>query len=120
LVTPLNAFYGKGVNMRILKLEGGVLVKREATDLDQNRIRFNWGYHDGAEDRRKGYSRPDGLTVGNIAIRHFDPIYGLAYTIGYEDREYDGNSERAWRAALARGSVKNGVTRYRWPKARVN
>ena len=63
--------------------------------LDNQRIRFNWGYHDGASDVRHG------RTLRNMA-EHFDLAYGDGYRRGVKDagegRATD-SSERAWLAS---------------------
>jgi len=81
-----------------------------------DRIRFNWGFHDGAndaEDRR----------LPREMDSHFDRIYAAGYVDGYrvvlagQDRS---SSEPAWTARLENGEIapltkttKTGATLYR-------
>jgi len=87
--------------------------RQEATDLDSNRLRFNWGYHDGAFFVNHGMTRrPDDLTVATIEARHFDPIYAKAWVRGYADakaRAYHASSEPAWIAS----GIKDGYEDHR-------
>ena len=58
------------------------------------RLRFNWGYHDGAGDvqhRRRVRSMTD----------HYGKIYAQGYEFGTEDAKndaYTGDSEAAWKS----------------------
>lgn len=58
------------------------------------RIRFNWGYHDGAmEAQKRGWDRS--------LKPHFDQIYIEGYQAGRSDflnGIYAGDSTEAWRA----------------------
>jgi hypothetical protein len=61
------------------------------------RIRFNWGYHDGANEAKRERIR-------NVA-GHYDKVYAQGYRYGVEDQTagvYQGNSDKAWteRASL--------------------
>jgi hypothetical protein len=84
--------------MKILK--NGKLVKRKTNpDLDRNRVRFNWGYHDAAMAFVTKHNRQDGLTVENIEAGHFDPIYAKGWVAGWNDSvngEYQTTSRPAW------------------------
>jgi hypothetical protein len=60
--------------------------------LDQPRIRFNWGFHDGAEHRRN--------RVRNVS-GHFDRIYAEGYRAGVSAAASGENTESsasAWKA----------------------
>ena len=77
---------------KIRKMVNRRIVWVKATDLDQNRIRFNWGYHDGALDVRTGFERKDDLN------KHYDQVYVRGYRAGAEDMRqatYFGDSVKA-------------------------
>lgn len=65
--------------------------------LDSSRVRFNWGYHDGASDVEH-----DRVTrKRSMMASHFDKIYAQGWEYGVEDaREgvYTGNSDEAWKS----------------------
>lgn len=79
----------------------------------ENRVRFNWGYHDGASHRHAGGSK-DRNGVGTKMDRtHFDQVYVAGFQYGYEDSaagSYDHSvhgttlSDGAWE----RSGLKNG------------
>lgn len=74
----------------LIKTNDGKTV-RKATTLDEDRIRFNWGYHDGNWEAGRGKIRD----VGN----HYDPVYASGYVEGvksFKRGTYSGNSESAW------------------------
>ena len=63
--------------------------------LESPRVRFNWGYHDGASDflnrRRRKW----------LNGHPHDKTYGQGYDYGYEDAlrgEYSESSEAAWKS----------------------
>jgi len=94
---------------KVRKMDNGRIVWRKATDLDQNRIRFNWGYHDGALDIRTGFVRRDDLD------KHYDTVYVVGYRAGAEDMRnatYFEDSTKAWEAS----GIESGVTAYRYAK----
>ncbi len=69
-----------------------------------DRVRFNWGYHDGAWDTKNGRPRCDTLQ-GPQSLTQVSREYDAAYYNGYiagkdhmRDGLYAGNSENAWRA----------------------
>ncbi len=69
-----------------------------------DRVRFNWGYHDAAQDVRRGWKRADGLTVFDIAEKHFDKPYARGFVEGWEDQTagtYLGLSDAAWKRVNA-------------------
>jgi len=90
----------------------------------ENRVRFNWGYHDAALAVERGWACPernfgfavggpmDGLaSVADILARHFDRVYAQGWQAGYEDAR-DGmyeargqNGEEAWEVAVRLGLV---------------
>ncbi len=51
------------------------------------RVRFNWGYWDGAVNTAKGFTRPDGITRDNIVRHHFDPFYAQGYVAGCDAQD---------------------------------
>ena len=57
------------------------------------RVRFNWGYHDGASDAKKGASPM-------WTAPHYDPVYEAGYRKGRSHVEisdqYTGDSTAAW------------------------
>ena len=78
-----------------MKRRGGWILDVDAGELrSEPRIRFNWGYHDGAHDvRRRGQ-------IASMA-GHFDKMYAAGYLVGVDDAkrgEYTGDSTRAWLA----------------------
>lgn len=67
--------------------------KKAAKPLFEDRVRFNGGYHDGAQAQERGWT-PEWQKG-----KHFDPVYERAYWAGREDKRtgvYDGNSSAAW------------------------
>lgn len=69
--------------------------------LDDPRIRFNWGYHDGASDVRNNRHKSD-----EWFRKHFDKVYLQGYAAGWRDMqngEYQENSTRAWNERRRRG-----------------
>ena len=75
------------------------MKKRMYKGTYEPRIRFNWGYHDGASDLKNGWTRLDGATVSNIEYKHFDKSYSRGYVEGYYDFKegiYNENSTAAW------------------------
>jgi hypothetical protein len=94
---------------KIRKMLNGKIRLVNATDLDSDRIRFNWGYHDGARE----IDRPNPNRTPGWEARHFDPVYVAGHAAGTADKRngtYAGNSESAW---IASGRI-NGVTDYRY------
>lgn len=72
---------------------------RKANHLDETRLRFNWGFHDGAQAQRENWTRPDGLTVETIRAGHFDPAYAEGYYLGWHEARSGADtssSEPAW------------------------
>ena len=70
------------------------------------RIRFNWGYHDGARDEQKN-QLPMWEGKG-----HFDKIYVEGYKAGRTDvqrEEYQGDSSQAWKNRPSRARRKMGL-----------
>jgi hypothetical protein len=69
-----------------------------AISLDSPRVRFNWGYHDGASDAQ--HKRP----IREPNIKGWPAALNRAYRQGYEagvrdvrEARYSGNSDAAWR-----------------------
>lgn len=68
--------------------------------LDSPRIRFNWGFHDGAANHA-GRSYTD---AAEFARKHFDREYARGYLAGFEAAqrgESTESSEPAWKARRA-------------------
>lgn len=67
--------------------------ERKVHGLNRPRIRFNWGFHDGAGDHAKG--------TGRSMADHFDRVYAAGYVAGFQARA-DGlsctSSQDAWEA----------------------
>ncbi len=70
-----------------------------------DRIRFNWGYHDGAADEKDGIRPPWTL----VQTREQKRAQDAAYMDGYEAGEaaqvagiYAGDSTKAWDERVAR------------------
>jgi hypothetical protein len=94
---------------KIRKLMNGKVRLVNATDLDSDRVRFNWGYHDGSAE----YVQPNHLRGHNWLETHFDSVYVNGWKAGDMDQAngcYEGNSEAAW---IASGRT-DGVTPYRY------
>ena len=79
---------------------------KKAESLDSPRLRFNGGYHDGADNAETGARRIDGRHRFNIEDAHFDHAYALGFVAGWDDMrrgDYSGNSDAAWKAFKATG-----------------
>lgn len=101
--------------VKVHNFNGKTISMRKATDLDQNRIRFNWGYHDAHSDFINHWQRADKATALNIMQTHYDSIYARGYTYGWYDCEnnlYTGNSDNAWQRAISAHEVIDGITDY--------
>lgn len=77
---------------------------RNVTDLDSNRVRFNWGFHDGASEARQGRVASIRLTRWgpHWKAQHFDPIYVQGYEAGWDYYQAGKNwssSLDAWEAS---------------------
>lgn len=91
-------------------------TKRPAAKFE-NRVRFNWGYHQGAlavqqawgPEQNYGFGPAvDGRSVEAIMRSHPDNVYARGFQQGLIDAQdgcYEGNSERSWAACLAAGHV---------------
>ena len=89
------------------KLKGLKLVKKPS-DLQSDRIRFNWGYHDGAQDITLFTERQ----CKEFESRHFDPVYADGHVQGRDDKrtnQYTHNSEKAWKES---GYKENGFSNH--------
>ena len=90
----------------------------------ENRVRFNWGYHDAAQAVREGWANPEhnfgfarqgvmaSLTcVADVLAKHFDSDYAQGWQQGLfdaQDGTYEANgksSEMAWRLMIKAGLV---------------
>lgn len=92
---------------KIRKVKFGKVVWVKPTDLDQNRVRFNWGYHDGAHDIRTGFTRSDDLD------KHYDQVYVRGYRAGQADMRnavYFEDSTVAWEAS----GIEQGIEPYQY------
>ncbi len=60
-------------------------VQRETPHmgLDNQRIRFNWGYHDGASSQRNGYKTTEEAAL--FVQHHFDRAYADGFVAGMRD-----------------------------------
>lgn len=80
----------------------------KATGLEADRIRFNWGFHDGAGEQERG------VGLRNMDL-HFDPTYADGYRRGVEyasqGLKHD-DSAQAWQESGRVGS-ENHVSPYR-------
>ena len=66
---------------------------KSSSALESPRVRFNWGYHDGALEASWGKVRS--------MSRHFDKIYAQGYEFGVEDfheGKDTSNSNDAWKS----------------------
>jgi hypothetical protein len=103
-------YYGDRPVM-VTRKTNGKLVRQHATDLDSDRLRFNWGFHDGASEHERGHKRPEGWEK-----KHFDPVYvdghrrGRGAAARGEPRE---SSQPAWEASGRKGMELN-VTAHRY------
>lgn len=68
----------------------------------EDRVRFNWGYHDAAGEAKRGHRR-ELVATGPHDLTHvsqeFDAAYFDGYAAGLADFDmdlYHGDSERAW------------------------
>ena len=90
----------KKVGDRIRVLRNGRMVNVKATDLQTNRIRFNWGYHDGASDQFNGRGhRMEERLGAEWTEKHHDPVYVDGYLNGKVDARtgrYFDDSSSAW------------------------
>ena len=112
----------KGQYARIRDSRSG--RNRKATELDRTRLRFNWGYHDGAWEIERNrynpdaptYQRPDGLTTLTIREQHHDPAYAEGYCLGIEDAKRGRDtrsSAEAWAHAAHRAFLSQEYVPYR-------
>jgi hypothetical protein len=101
---------------KIEKFVNGQVRKVKATDLDRDRVRFNWGYHDGASEAVSGVFPVRLQRWGaDWQNHHHDPTYVAGWQIGYDDAKagtYTNNSEGAWIRSGREGTEEN-VTAYR-------
>lgn len=76
--------------------------KRKQKPFFEDRIRFNWGYHDAAHDVMRGLYRCTGLygpQSPQYVSRQYDAAYYEGYVRGIRDARngaYAQNSEPAW------------------------
>lgn len=82
----------------------------------ENRVRFNWGYHDAAHGVRRGkkwqnYGFGDALKIDSpkdVMEKHHDKAYALGWTFGYYEALGGGicnTSEYAWKNATEQGKI---------------
>ena len=77
-------------------------VQREtpAMGLDNQRIRFNWGYHDGASTLRNNFKTEQ--EIAEFVANHFDRAYSDGFAAGVRDQSdgrYTNNSQIAWQTS---------------------
>ncbi len=68
----------------------------------ENRIRFNWGYHDGVSAKQGGRATKERNGFGTLMSAHTDQVYAVGYRAGFTDAEAGTNAETsdaAWDAA---------------------
>ena len=78
-------------------------------DQFEDRVRFNWGYHDAALaveqhwdtwDRNFGFGPCIKVSCpADVLLHHFDRAFAHGWTLGYRDAKdgtYQGNSSAAW------------------------
>lgn len=103
-------------DVKVFRNINGRVRRVKATDLDRDRIRFNWGYHDGAREEVEGVPAIRTSRWGSDwQSHHHDPTYIAGYREGAADAAagtYENNSEDAWIRSGRRGTEEN-VTPYR-------
>ena len=83
----------------------GTAVRTEV--VFENRVRFNWGYHDAATDARLKMVRDVvefGPQTPRIVSEEHDLAYARGYRAGLKDAfagKYAGNSDAAWFETVA-------------------
>lgn len=78
--------------------KAGVQREEPKMGLDNQRIRFNWGYHDGASKE----SRNPSTDHSALIMHHFDRAYADGYLAGVLAQirgEYADSSTAAWTAS---------------------
>ena len=84
----------------------------------EDRVRFNWGFHDAVLAVRQGWATAEknfgfatALKIGSVdavLTQHFDGVYARGWTFGYQ-AALAGNdctsSEPAWQNAVQLGQV---------------
>ena len=102
---------------KVEKMINGQVRKVKANGLDHDRIRFNWGYHDGAREAVEGVHPARTQRWGdNWQEKHHDPVYIAGYREGTTDAAagtYANNSWDAWMRTGRQGTEEN-ITPYRW------
>lgn len=97
-------------------------TKKQASKFE-NRVRFNWGYHDaafavkhGLDNAAKnfGFGPAFGTmeSVRDVLAKHHDPIYAQGWQQGLMDAQdgtYANDSEAAWNRCLAAGTVTDDL-----------
>ena len=86
---------------------------------DSTRIRYNGGYHDGAQAQRNGWRHK--LCSDNLLLeKHFDQAYAYGYLAGKKDQAegiYNENSTKAWERDVENYSyLQNKYAPYRVSK----
>lgn len=96
--------------------------KARVTSKFENRVRFNWGFHDAVQVVREGWQRKNygfgpALKIESpedVLARHFDRVYARGWIMGYYEavgRQSGGadlnnmSSEVAWNDAMRQGKV---------------
>lgn len=106
----MNATTISTVGARIQRMENGKIRNVKARELDADRIRFNWGYHDGARELTQPNPVREQRRGRDWQAKHHDPIYVAGWNLGRdaaEAGEYTGNFQAAWEF----WNAKNGNTR---------
>jgi hypothetical protein len=91
-------------------------AKKNAGQIDkakfEDRVRFNWGYHDAVGDKAAGRARhlvESGPQDPKTVSRDFDMSYYSGYQAGLEETEYNGCSEAAWKRHIMAELEKKGL-----------
>lgn len=95
--------------------------RKSETPKFENRVRFNWGFHDAALAVKEGWDNVEnnfgfahhGPLAGlqnawDVPAKHFDATYARGWFIGWctaTQGESTESSQRAWDSAIAGGMV---------------
>lgn len=93
-------------------------TKKSESPKFENRVRFNWGYHDAANAVKCGWNTAEKnfgfgsslkiTCVADVLEQHFGSSYAQGWQQGYfdaEDGTYDNSSEAAWLLCKSAGTV---------------
>lgn len=84
----------------------------------ENRVRFNWGFHDAALAVRQGWANPErnfgfgpALKVAkpeDVQEQHYDKVWAAGWKFGYDQAKAGletPTSQPAWEKAVSEGLV---------------